>query len=1232
MPLPVYFPVVENVIDETNDLPVVKLSTGKRTAFGGNSFQSYIMPENSGGTVVAAGHVGADSSRTYNTKDDIFAKMVLLYNSHGNVVTPDFSKAITSSDQPFNFAGIALSNSPSVLENWIYKRPEAGSDTPPQRSECQLSYNGSTQKTVLFGGVDNFVLKDDTWIWNGKIWTEQVISGPSARKSFGMTAYTSSSDNEYIFLYGGADEDNLPIGDTWVYNGYGWVDLSLTDPGDRSGHSITFDSNRGKVVLFGGTNGDPLNDTWEYDILTESWSEISPSNNPSSRTDFAMAYDNFRNKVVLFSGGDESDTWEYDGTDWTEVFLPGTLPPARSGAQMVFNPVKKKMVLFGGLDNDANDLSDVWEYDGNTWTEITVSGPSKREYFGMSYDSGHDKIVLFGGANTLVIGGNSETWEFGSPVRPITVQTTGDGYVYYDASDGRPVPVVGDFLGPSSALGTVTPIYDGYSPVFGIAMEGPVVDPNDAPNPLQLTVDGSTVGMIKMRIRSFYGFIPPTSPTISNFSPSAAKVGETVTVEGSVFIGTTEVTVDGYSASFSVISNNQLTLTVASGTQQGAITVVNPQGNSTSITDFSTLPTILSVFAPVLSIGSAVTIYGYTLAYTTSITFNGVDQPVFTVVNDSEVTTTIPAGGTTGDIEVTITYPSTDEYTVTYSDFSVVDAPFITNVAPLTGPIGSAAFTLLNGSISDSVATITVDSTTGFLSTGTLYIDSEQITYTATTAYTFTGCTRGANDTTAASHTDNTPVNSADVNPAGYVSILGSGFSTPGTNLDGYGVVEFVPVTTGATLIARRTVFNDTTISVVVPNPGIAQPSKNYYVRITTNGGVVTSTQEFTIIPIPKFYDAPGPTFISQSDDAYGEAGDTVRILGDYGFTGLSRVTFSGYPAAAISFHNDGYITAVVPTVDSAIDVSGPISVTSTGGTKSTADSPTTAPINFTILQAPVVTSISPTSGKTGDSVSLFGTNLLAVSSVKFAGTSSTAVFTIVNSGRINVTVPSSSSGITQSPATGVITVHKGAFDAYCATPYQYYPPPTITSYSPVAASGINAGYGTVMTVNGTQLNQGGTPTITVGGVGATTSSVSSGSLMFTVPSGANNGVTLTTAGGPVTISPFVILKPVSISSFYTENTYDHHSAGLFWYSSDNVDVYGSNFTSSMLVYISCPALGYATTTVGYTFYDSTHFRFNVATLGSFISNYCNINIITYFPGGSYSAFTTGLFLFTYIG
>ena len=60
--------------------------------------------------------------------------------------------------------------------------------------------------------------------------------------------------------------------------------------------------------------------------------------------------------------------------------------------------------------------------------------------------------------------------------------------------------------------------------------------------------------------------------------------------------------------------------------------------------------------------------------------------------------------------------------------------------------------TTLNGSHSSSVTTLTLTSTTGFDTSGTVFIGGEQVTYTGVLGNDITGCTRGANSTTAATY------------------------------------------------------------------------------------------------------------------------------------------------------------------------------------------------------------------------------------------------------------------------------------------------------------------------------------------------------------------------------------------------------------------------------------------------------------------------------------------------
>jgi len=65
------------------------------------------------------------------------------------------------------------------------------------------------------------------------------------------------------------------------------------------------------------------------------------------------------------------------------------------------------------------------------------------------------------------------------------------------------------------------------------------------------------------------------------------------------------------------------------------------------------------------------------------------------------------------------------------------------------------------GGINNSTATITVQSTTGFPTSGILLIQNELITYSGITSLTFTGCVRGVNGTIAAAHANNINVQDA---------------------------------------------------------------------------------------------------------------------------------------------------------------------------------------------------------------------------------------------------------------------------------------------------------------------------------------------------------------------------------------------------------------------------------------------------------------------------------------
>jgi len=69
----------------------------------------------------------------------------------------------------------------------------------------------------------------------------------------------------------------------------------------------------------------------------------------------------------------------------------------------------------------------------------------------------------------------------------------------------------------------------------------------------------------------------------------------------------------------------------------------------------------------------------------------------------------------------------------------------------------------INDSLNDSATTIPMSNTSAFPTSGTILIGSEQITYTGKTSTTLTGATRGANSTSAASHSDGAAVGSTSL-------------------------------------------------------------------------------------------------------------------------------------------------------------------------------------------------------------------------------------------------------------------------------------------------------------------------------------------------------------------------------------------------------------------------------------------------------------------------------------
>jgi N-acetylneuraminic acid mutarotase len=256
------------------------------------------------------------------------------------------------------------------------------------------------------------------------LWTQKQDVGPSPRWG---PAMVYDSERARVLLFGGYGNTNF--GDTWEWDTESWTQVEDIGPSARWGHGMAYDSARHRVVLFGGaiiqgTNTHSLGDTWEWD--GESWTQTADTG-PSARHGVALAYDSKRRRTVLF-GGEQlpikqggagslfGDTWIWDGVEWTQEQDSG--PSQRDWYGMANDDQRDRVVLFGGLtyrpnDSDYTMLNDTWEYDATKWTRVADTGPSPRNAMNLCYN-GKSMLLFGGGVESLTHGITvyRDTWQW----------------------------------------------------------------------------------------------------------------------------------------------------------------------------------------------------------------------------------------------------------------------------------------------------------------------------------------------------------------------------------------------------------------------------------------------------------------------------------------------------------------------------------------------------------------------------------------------------------------------------------------------------------------------------------------------------------------------------------------------------------------------------------------------------------------------------------------------------
>jgi hypothetical protein len=190
---------------------------------------------------------------------------------------------------------------------------------------------------------------------------------------------------------------------------------------------------RGVLVLLGGITFVPSyshpSDLWELSVpggvLT--WNERTALPSGLPRSNHAQIFDGSRTLVLggyKLTSGTVSDVWSYDGSTWTELLpdTPGSAGPPDTREGGVWDPVRARGILLG----DPNQSWDPYrlEWDGAGFEVIRPTSTDRwpldqRAYTAVSFDSRRGRAVIFGGADaaslTRLLGG---TWELDADVEP----------------------------------------------------------------------------------------------------------------------------------------------------------------------------------------------------------------------------------------------------------------------------------------------------------------------------------------------------------------------------------------------------------------------------------------------------------------------------------------------------------------------------------------------------------------------------------------------------------------------------------------------------------------------------------------------------------------------------------------------------------------------------------------------------------------------------------------------
>jgi len=308
--------------------------------------------------------------------------------SHTLTADPERSRAILFG----GWDGGAAHNDAWILDltgftHWTPMAPSGSAPAP--RLEHVAVLDPTRDRLIVFGGKDNFIFYGDLWsldLTGSGAWSPLAAAGTAPAPMETRAVYDPVRDR--LLFFGGyrppaavAELRELTLSGTPT-----WNDLSATGtpPPARYGHTMIYDPFGDRVIVYGGYTGTTfLDDVWELTLAgTPAWHQLFPTGGPPPpRYGHSAIFDSQRLRMLVFGGFHDApdtfmnDVWALDlaTPKWSQLALDQGPPPPRDFSALVYDELQDRAVLFGG-NNFSGVKGDGWIIDLLTLpTAVVVS-------------------------------------------------------------------------------------------------------------------------------------------------------------------------------------------------------------------------------------------------------------------------------------------------------------------------------------------------------------------------------------------------------------------------------------------------------------------------------------------------------------------------------------------------------------------------------------------------------------------------------------------------------------------------------------------------------------------------------------------------------------------------------------------------------------------------------------------------------------------------------------------